>query len=271
MQRRPMSQLWSWIVIFGCLSTVVLIIGFGFGVADILRPASVPFTDKPEMKLPPVEETSRSKELLIASLGDSLTRGTGDGTVEGYVRRTVSLLKEGADKPVTLLNNMGINGLRAEQLAERIEQESIGYVLKKANVILLTIGGNDLFQSAQSEQMSPSAMDERALLAKTEKGTADLKRILEGIRRWNPDALIVYVGLYNPFADLQEMKQIGNSVIQKWNDEAFRIINQDGNMLLVPTFDLFQQNIGSYLSSDHFHPNGDGYQAIAERIVQSIR
>lgn len=271
MQRRPISQLWSWIVIFGCLSTVLLIIGFGFGVADILRPASVPFTDKPEMKLPPVEETSRSKELLIASLGDSLTRGTGDGTGEGYVRRTVSLLKEGTDKPVTLLNNMGINGLRAEQLAERVEQESIGYVLKKANVILLTIGGNDLFQSAQSEQMSPSAMDERALLAKTEKGTADLKRILEGIRRWNKDALIVYVGLYNPFADLKEMRQIGNTVVQKWNDEAFRFINQDENMLLVPTSDLFQHNIGSYLSSDHFHPNGEGYQAIAERIVQSIR
>lgn len=271
MQRRPHSQLWSWIVIFGCLSTVLLIIGFGFGVADILRPASVPFTDKPEVKLPPVEETSRSKELLIASLGDSLTRGTGDGTGEGYVRRTVSLLKESTDKPVTLLNNLGINGFRAEQLAERIEQESTGYVLKKANVILLTTGGNDLFQSAQSEQMSPAALDERALLAKTEKGTADLQRILEGIRRWNKDALIVYVGLYNPFADLKEMRQVGNSVVQKWNDEAFRIINQDENMLLVPTYDLFQHNIGSYLSSDHFHPNGEGYQAIAERIVQSIR
>ncbi|MNJ00389.1 hypothetical protein D3C73_1597010 [compost metagenome] len=40
--------------------------------------------------------------------------------------------------------------------------------------------------------------------------------------------------------------------------------------LVVPTFDLFTLQAGRYLSGDHFHPNGTGYQAIAERIVQRI-
>lgn len=48
------------------------------------------------------------------------------------------------------------------------------------------------------------------------------------------------------------------------------IVNRDPNMTLVPTFDLFQHKLGEYLSSDHFHPNGAGYQAIADRIVQGM-
>ncbi|MCM3341247.1 GDSL-type esterase/lipase family protein [Paenibacillus sp. MER TA 81-3] len=271
MNRKSTSRLWSWIALFGLLSTLVLAVGFGFGVADILSPASVPFTEMPSVQTPPVKETAQADEWLIATIGDSLTRGTGDGTGEGYVRRVVKMLDKVQDKPVTLLNNMAVNGMRADQLSERLNQESIGYVLKKANIVLLTIGGNDLFQSARSEQFGDQSLNQDTLLAKADQGVGHLKKVFAGIRKWNPDALIVYVGLYNPFTDLEEMREIGNNVVQKWNDAAFQMINKDKNMIMVPTFDLFQQNIGMYLSSDHFHPNGDGYQAIAERIVQSIR
>jgi lysophospholipase L1-like esterase len=42
-------------------------------------------------------------------------------------------------------------------------------------------------------------------------------------------------------------------------------------MVLVPTYDLFELNANKYLYSDHFHPNQDGYERIAERIVQIMK
>lgn len=273
MSRKSASRQWIWIASCGVGCTLLLLVGFGLGVADIIYPASVPFADVPYVKTSPTTDTANRMEqdIRIAALGDSLTRGTGDGAGQGYVRRVVSALESSKEKPVALLNNLAVNGLRADQLVEKLDKESAGYVLKQANVILLTIGGNDIFQGAQAEQMSAKEMQLDTLIAKADAGIVHLKQVLAQLRKWNPDALIVYVGLYNPFADLQAMREIGNTVIQKWNDSAYALINKDKNMMMVPTYDLFQRNSSKYLSSDHFHPNAEGYDAIAKRIVQSIQ
>ncbi|UJF36104.1 SGNH/GDSL hydrolase family protein [Paenibacillus hexagrammi] len=60
--------------------------------------------------------------------------------------------------------------------------------------------------------------------------------------------------------------------MQDWNDRVFTYTNRYSNMVLVPTYDLFEQNLLKYISSaDHFHPNGDGYERIADRIVQILK
>lgn len=268
MKRR--SILWMLIVVFGIGTSLLFLIGFGFGVADIMSPGSIPFTEKPTVSVPETQTNNEKEAYHVIALGDSLTRGTGDDTGSGYVRRTIAQLEKTQAKPVQLINNLAINGLRADQLANNLKSESMGYSLKQANVIMLTIGGNDLFQSALGNQQADAALDLPTLKAKAMIGIASLKEVLTKLREWNPDALIIYVGLYNPFADLKEMHQIGNSVVEEWNSAAAEFINQDDNMILIPTQDLFEFNIGTYLSNDHFHPNGTGYEAIATRIVQSI-
>jgi len=80
----------------------------------------------------------------------------------------------------------------------------------------------------------------------------------------------VYVGLYNPFADLKDVKEAGDQAVANWNLNVLDTMNQYSGTIVIPTYDLFTSNLDRYLSGDHFHPNGDGYQRIAERIVQSI-
>lgn len=262
--------MWVLIVVFGMGTSLIFMVGFGLGVSDIVSPGSIPFVEKLSVSIPESQTNHDKDAYHILSLGDSLTRGTGDDTGSGYVRRTIAQLEKAQDKPVQLLNNLAVNGLRADQLATNLDSESMGYSLKQANVIMLSIGGNDLFQSALGNLNQNEALDLATLKAKTAKGIASLKQVLTKLRMWNPDALIVYVGLYNPFADLKEMHKIGNAVVEEWNSAAAEIMNQDDNMLLIPTQDLFEFNIDTYLSNDHFHPNGAGYDAIAARIVQSM-
>ncbi len=175
---------------------------------------------------------------------------------------------------------MGINGLTTTGLLPKLEERGTKYVLGEADVILLSIGGNDLFQGADlaskgiagtSTTAKGQELDPEDLLKGLPKASTQLKTILERIRAINPEAMIVYVGLYNPFGDIEELQVPGNQAVAKWNEAALDTINKNGNMTLVPTFDIFQQHLGRYLASDHFHPNGDGYQQIAVRIVQAIR
>lgn len=264
------NTLWSVIVCIGMICSVLFLAGFGLGVTNIMSPGSVPFTEKPQLATPEVPENTNPEEYRIVALGDSLTKGTGDDTGKGYVRRSMEMLSKEQTHSVTLVNNLAINGLRADQLAERLKEEHIGYSLKQANLILLTIGGNDLFQGAQSEQLSSTSLNIEYLNKKADESISSMQSALKEIRAWNKEALIVMVGLYNPFSNLKEMKTVGDQVVERWNHAAKEIINKDSNMMLIPTQDLFERNIGKYIAADHFHPNGLGYDAIATRIVQSL-
>lgn len=286
------NGLWRLIGITSLLMTIVFICGFGFAMNDVLNPGQAPsVNDLGE----PEQSYVKDDVIHITAVGDSLTKGTGDSTGEGYVKQMIKLMEGKYDKPVKLLNNLAINGMRADQLVEKLSNDK-GYrlAIAEADIVLLTIGGNDLFQfarganaagvqddadvdnqdendAATSEQEND--IEEQISLEEVKtnlaKGSGLLRQTLELLNSINPDARIVYVGLYNPFYDVPELRD-GSLQVQDWNRAAYDVIHHYPNMLLVPTSDLFEKNLSHYLSSDHFHPNHDGYAAIAQRIVQAI-
>lgn len=253
--------------------TLLMLLGFALALKDTWMPGQgllLPETSEPPQA---TSGTLADKpQLLVTALGDSLTRGTGDETGEGYTMRATELLSKQLKKPVKLLNNLAINGLTAVRLADQLdEQKGVREAVAQADIILFTIGGNDLFQIAQSGgsvveggDVSPELL--KRLLPQTEPLLDD---IFTKLRKINPNARLVYMGLYNPFYDVPEARQF-SAQIMNWNDHAHAIATADGNATVVPTYDLFESNVKAYLSSDHFHPNGQGYERIAERIVQAL-
>lgn len=283
------SSKWIWRITasVSVIVTIVLMIGFIYAFQDINSPqsasTSVPQSEPTENKegesVNTPEQGNESKELSplpdelkIVAIGDSLAKGTGDSTGSGFVRRSIQLLNDGGRKS-ELLNNLAINGMTTEALLPKLEEKGVQYALQQADLILLSIGGNDLFQGSgimQSVEAGIGELDPKQLMQAVPQATQRLKQILEQIRVINPDARVIYVGLYHPFADLKELLLPGNIAVSTWNHAAQQVVNSDSNMVMVPTFDLFQGKLDVYLSSDHFHPNGKGYEVIAERIVQGI-
>lgn len=138
--------------------------------------------------------------------------------------------------------------------------------LHTADVILITIGGNDLFQQGQTlfdyDLTATSELQENYL--------ENLNTIFKEINNVNDKAAILLIGLYNPFIELDEDFDT-NRIVRDWNNETAEVVALYKNAIFVPTFDLFQLSVNDYLYSDKFHPNKAGYRLIADRVAPLIQ
>ncbi|MCM3566902.1 SGNH/GDSL hydrolase family protein [Neobacillus mesonae] len=254
---RNMVRMVTAIAVFFCL---LWIFGLGWAVKNYYagKPDQVP------QKTNVTSKIDNKKGLNVVALGDSLTRGTGDETGKGYVGDLVDEIKEKTKKPVQL-TNLGIIGQRSDQLKKQIQQKEVGRQLEKADVILVTIGGNDLFRGGQGLMDFQS----KNIAVIEKKYLSNLKFIFEQIRRNNHKANVFFVGLYNPFIELDHGKEM-SKVVRRWNYDSAEVSAAFPKIIFVPTFDLFELKVNDYLYSDKFHPNTKGYKLIAERVASLL-
>ncbi|MGM1461397.1 SGNH/GDSL hydrolase family protein [Bacillus cereus group sp. BceL310] len=235
--------------------------GFVSGVNDVLNPKALNLIKKTDVV---AKEKKKTGTLQIVSLGDSLTRGVGDKEGIGYVGRMKEDLQKDYKQKIAL-TNLAVSGAKMPDLLKQIESNGAQYSIKQADVIVLTIGGNDLFPGWESL----GKIDLETYRPDTETFQNEAKKIIEEIRKLNTDSPIFWLGLYNPFEDVEDLKGSSNIVVD-WNASLEKLALNDKNVYITPTFDLFQNRGKDLLYSDHFHPNEVGYTYMAERLVQNV-
>ncbi|AJH07737.1 SGNH/GDSL hydrolase family protein [Bacillus thuringiensis] len=235
--------------------------GFVSGVNDVLNPKASNLIKKTDVV---AKEKKKTGTLQIVSLGDSLTRGVGDKEGIGYVGRMKEDLQKDYKQKIAL-TNLAVSGAKMPDLLKQIESNGAQYSIKQADVIVLTIGGNDLFPGWESL----GKIDLDTYRPDTETFQNEAKKIIEEIRKLNTDSPIFWLGLYNPFEDVEDLKGSSNIVVD-WNASLEKLALNDKNVYITPTFDLFQNRGKDLLYSDHFHPNEVGYTYMAERLVQNV-
>jgi len=243
----------------------LLLFAFGFVLAlnpQFLGPAA---TQAPEGDhTAPSTSPSENGPYNIVALGDSLTRGSGDANGQGYAGRVRQNLEEKGERTIRF-TNLAVNGMKSNELLQQLDLEQVQKLVAEANLILFTIGGNDLFQQTAGLYV----LDEKKLAETAEQLAANYEAIFKRIRSLNQDATIIYTSLYNPFGDTEAAEDTVKPVLD-WNSTAAKIAAEYGGVV-VPTYDLFVNKEQKYLYSDHFHPNADGYARIAERILQALQ
>ncbi len=235
--------------------------GFVSGVNDVLNPKASNLIKKTDVV---AKEKKKTGTLQIVSLGDSLTRGVGDKEGIGYIGRMKEDLQKDYKQKVAL-TNLAVSGAKMPDLLKQIESSGAQYSIKQADVIVLTIGGNDLFPGWESL----GKIDLETYRPDTETFQNEAKKIIEEIRKLNTDSPIFWLGLYNPFEDVEDLKGSSNIVVD-WNASLEKLAVNNKNVYITPTFDLFQNRGKDLLYSDHFHPNEVGYTYMADRLVQNV-
>lgn len=204
------------------------------------------------------DEAKKNSEVFMA-LGDSLTYGVGDKSGAGYVGDLQKLLEENHKGKITV-DNYGIPGQQSDGLLHQLGKPGVLENLEKADYITVFIGMNDLVKS--NGMTLDKIHDEKVKRSKVDY-ERNLSKIFNIIRKKNPDAPVLFLGLYNPKPSSAEVEQ----VIQDWNDTSRQITSKYSHVKFISTNDLFEVKSTKYFS-DALHPNKIGYQLITKEIVK---
>ncbi|WJH34139.1 GSCFA domain-containing protein [Paenibacillus sp. CC-CFT747] len=267
--------LWRTAGAIGLLSTLLFLFGFVYAVQTTLNPKPTELGQAPAPTPQPQQNALDSSKIQILALGDSLTKGTGDTSGKGYVERVKEGLAKDLKKEVFVWN-YAVIGSTTQQLLDSLNKpgSQLPDFIKQSNVILLTIGGNDIFRTGVNgnnilNSKGELNIDMDSLANNLPEATARLDKIFTRIAELNPKAKIVYTMFYHPFLDVDPDRK-GSKAVQDFADAASRSANKYSNITVVPTYDLFQQNLLKYLYNDHYHPNQEGYARMAERVRQVL-
>ena len=238
---------------------LVAIAVFGFGFAAYLRGDTGTAVDlaTPASQAPRVAQTTIAPIIL----GDSLARGAGDESGRGIPGRLDDeLRKRGLHAQRAV--NLGVNGARTPDLLKQLERPNVQTLIRQSNVIVVSIGGNDLWGGADWRNATPPNPD-----ATMGEVLSRIEAVITRVRELNPDARIFFVGLYNPFASAPMGRRLA-FFVSRWNARMQQRFGNDPDFTLVQTADLFSHR--DRLALDRFHPNGEAYGLIARRIADAL-
>lgn len=235
---------------------------------------------------------NETKEVIhYTAIGDSLTEGIGDLTNSGgFVPLVGKDLQERYRLNGVQIDNFGKNGDRSDQILKRIKKnEEIQEGIATADLITLTVGGNDLMKVIKGDVFRLTKNSFEKPLKNYQK---EVKKLFTEIRKYNADAPIYVLGIYNPFylyfPDITEMQEI----VDNWNDGTKEIVQAENKAYFIPINDLLYKGAGNEVGivssediasgtassseqdiknnalyeEDHFHPNNLGYQIMASTV-----
>lgn len=210
-----------------------------------------------------------AEPIQYLALGDSLTRGIGDETGKyGYTKRLAKAIEAWPAVLEVKLDNRGKNGRRSDQLLTLIENGHYDEELTEADLVTVTMGGNDVMKIVKKDLFSlKKEMFDKEMV----KFEGRYRKIVEEIRKRNSEVPIVLIGFYNPFSIITDEYTPFETIIDEWNMTIAQIASDDQNACFVPTSDLFETNEEMVYHTDFFHPNASGYDRMTARIIQYMK
>ncbi|MBM7694533.1 lysophospholipase L1-like esterase [Peribacillus deserti] len=209
---------------------------------------------------------SAKTQLNHLALGDSIIKGYGVSPDQNLVSHFSYSLENSIQKPVTFQNE-GINGITSSTLHSLITEGSYNEAIKKADIVTINIGGNDILKMAASA----GNRDMLSALKSFDELQSTFSNNLTGISKYitelNPDATILFLELYNPLPEKSPFYSLGTKLLPQWNLMIYQISSEIPSSLVVETTRVINNQNLNYLSPDGIHPNSSGYSAISEQMM----
>lgn len=229
---------------------------------------------------------SKIKRFSYVALGDSLTQGVGDTTNQGgFVPLVAQSLTNDEGYQVDA-QNFGVAGNTSNQILKRMEENpEIADALAKADLMTLTVGGNDLRKVILDNITSLKITTfKKPSIAYSKR----LLRIIELARKDNPNLPIYVLGVYNPFyLNFPEMTDM-QVIVDNWNQTTQETVDKLDKVYFVPINDLLYQGIDgqegvvqtsgddtkiindALYQGDNFHPNNTGYEIMKRAVLEKM-
>ncbi|MCD8510609.1 MAG: GDSL-type esterase/lipase family protein [Bacillus sp. (in: Bacteria)] len=203
-------------------------------------------------------------KLVYTALGDSLTLGVGAYFSSGFVQRYAKLIEDRFKVPV-ITNVFAKPRIPSMELLHMLTNHTVRHSIKQANIITISIGGNDLLQANKryKKTKNPYLFEEAEyyFYRNIREILFEIQYIKECISHC--PYVIQLIGLYNPMPKL--------SYSDYW-------INRFNQILYAQTSSTVQYIDLHYIFTHYnhrvlpigIHPNGKGYGIIANELGRKL-
>lgn len=228
---------------------------------------------------PTVQATER--DINYTALGDSLAEGMNEqGKIgKGYADFIAAFLQqEGTLNAFT--KEFAHSGYTSSQvLADLVQdvtgtKQSITTTLGQSQMVTLSVGANDLFETLRHLQVDMSkGIPNEALpqvMQTIQQMTINIKAIVQEIERINPDAQIYVMGYYNPFPYVESIKPQIEPMIEQM-DVVVQQALQGTSAVFVPVNEQIASNYPNYLPNpENVHLSEAGYELVAQHMLEAM-
>ncbi len=234
-----------------------------------------------------------TKTYLI--MGDSIAAHYGVSERESYEHKLIERLRADGEKWVG--DNWGVSGYTSGDLVtlldKSVEDPARRAVLEKADLICISIGGNNILQFLREHGFSSfppeGVSDWLSMLRSMADGNetmaknylSDLEVIIKEIRRVNPHAIILLQNIHNVARDVTgEINLLGTPKRLTELTEPFflpliRTIDENAERLgyhVADTYSAFRDSAEpQLLRREMIHPNAKGHSLIADVLYKAYR
>jgi lysophospholipase L1-like esterase len=195
------------------------------------------------------------------ALGDSLTVGFGALPTLGWTSRYRVMTERYFQRPVLYYERARM-GARSDEVLHML-YDTPADVVRQADIITITAGGNDLIQAARSFSHIP---DPKFFWEALNHCTRHLQLLIHYIERLKQERkspyIIRMIELYNPFPYMPE----GAVWVQRFNQNIRRLEN--GRIRVARIYKAFLHREPELIALDGLHPNSRGHAVIASKVAE---
>jgi lysophospholipase L1-like esterase len=199
-------------------------------------------------------------------LGDSVAQGRGSD--EGGFAQKVNSNLQSLTTKTFVLENQGVSGATSQGLLNQLQIAAVQESVKKADIISINIGGNDLVQIAKQEGPLKAIQSYDEVKSSYEQNLGDIFKL---IRAHNPDAILVLNELYNVVKSEKNYYPATEKLLNDWNLIAYETALSHKPAIVVPVSDALQTEDMEKWLYDSIHPNDVGYARIAEKTITTFQ
>lgn len=207
---------------------------------------------------------SDNSEKSYVVLGDSIAQGFGV-----YNRDKASYGRIVADTIGYSYANFGVNGLRSWDLIELLSEDEVNKSVARADLISLSIGGNDYLQQDLPKIAFRLMQGDEKILNDIEANYIEyFARIIEIIRSLNPDAVLLVQTLYNPMTGPLG-SFYGLAVMRVNRDIEAYLSEHSGTFEIVDTRPVMEGR-RECVAVDTIHPSAVGNVELARAVLSKL-
>ena len=197
-------------------------------------------------------------------LGDSIAQGSGI-----YNHGDAAYGRIVADTNGYTYANYGVDGLRSWDLIELLKRGDVAADVAKADIISLSIGGNDYLQQNLPKIFADLARGDYKIVNDIQNNFRGyFAEIVAMLKEINPDAALFVQTLYNP--QYGALRDAYGMATDRINEVITGYLSDNpGAFYLVDTVPVMEGH-PEYIAADTIHPSAVGNEALARLLLQRL-